>query len=60
MESSEKDRLCLKKITTPPLAYDSLSEREPELELVLSDCRADYLGIRKDKLQLKLDFWKQD
>ena len=56
VESSEKDKPCLTKMMTPPLACVASGERMPGREWVQSDCRA---GIRKEEDELKLDFWIQ-
>ena len=55
MESSEKDRLCLTKMTTPPLACVASGERMPDREWVRSECRAENPGIRKEEEELRLD-----
>ena len=55
MESSEKDRPCLTKMTTPPLACVVSEERIPDREWVRSDGRAENPGIRKEEEELRLD-----
>ena len=41
VESSEKDRPCLTKMTTPPLACVASGERMPDREWVRSERRAE-------------------
>ena len=55
MESSEKDKPCLTKMTTPPLACVVSEDRMPDRELVRSERRAENLGIRKEEEELRLD-----
>ena len=59
MESSEKDRPCLTKIITSPLACVASGERMPDREFVRSERRAENLGIRKEEDELRLDSWVQ-
>ena len=53
MESSEKDRPCLTKMTTPPLACVVSEERMSDRER--SEHRAENPGIRKEEEELRLD-----
>ena len=46
-------------MTTSPLAWVSLCEKEPDRELVQSDRRADYLRIMKNEEDFNLDSWIQ-
>ena len=55
VESSEKDRPCLTKMTTPPLACVASEERMPDREWVRSERRAENPGIRKKEDELRLD-----
>ena len=55
MESSEKDRPCLTKMTAAPLACVVSEERMPDREWVRSKRRAENPGIRKEKEKLRLD-----
>ena len=59
VESSEKDRPCLTKITTSPLACVASGERMPDREWVRSERRAENPDIRKEEDELRLDFWIQ-
>ena len=59
MESSEKDRPYLTKMTTPPLAYVASGEQMPDREWVRSERRAENPGIRKEEEELRLDSWMQ-
>ena len=59
MESSEKDRPCLTKVTTPPLACVASGKRMPNREWVQSECGAENPGIRKEEEELRLDSWMQ-
>ena len=59
MESSEKDRPCLTKMTTPPLVCVASGERMPDWEWVRSEHRAENPGIWKEEDELKLDSWMQ-
>ena len=59
MESSEKDRPCLTKMTTPQLACVASGERMPDREWVRSERRAENPGIRKEEDELRLDSWMQ-
>ena len=59
VESSEKDRPCLTKMTTPPLACVVSGERMPDREWVRSERRAENPGIRKEEEELRLDSWMQ-
>ena len=59
VESSEKDRPCLTKVTTPPLAWVASGERMPDREWVRSECRAENHGIWIEEDELRLDFWIQ-
>ena len=59
MESSEKDKPCLMKMTTPPLACVTLGERMPDREWVRSESTAENPGIRKEEDELRLDSWIQ-
>ena len=54
-ESLEKDEPCLRKMTTPPLAYVASEERMPDREWVRLECRAENPRIRKRKDELRLD-----
>ena len=55
MESSEKDRPCLTKMTTPPLAWVASEDRMPDREWVRSERRAENPEIRKEEEDLRLD-----
>ena len=55
MESSEKDRPCLTKMTMPSLACMASEERMPEWGWVRSERRAENPGIRKEEDELRLD-----
>ena len=59
MESSEKDRPCLTKMTTPPLACVASAERMPDREWVRSERRVENPEIRKEEEELRLDSWMQ-
>ena len=59
MESSEKDRPCLTKVSTPPLAWVTLEDRMPDREWVQSERRAENPEIRKEEDELRLDSWMQ-
>ena len=59
MESSEKDRPCLTKVTTPPLAWAASGERMPDREWVRSERRAENPGILKVEDELRSDSWIQ-
>ena len=59
VESSEKDRPCLTKMTTPLLACMVSEERKPDQEWVRSERRAENPGIRKEEDELRLDSWMQ-
>ena len=59
VESSEKDRPCLTKMTTLTLACVALEERTPNREWVQSERRAENPGIRKEEDELRLDSWIQ-
>ena len=59
VESSEKDRPCLTKVRTSPLACVVSEERMPDRELVQSERRAENPGIRKEEDDLRLDSWMQ-
>ena len=54
-ESSEKDKSCLTKMMTPPLASVTSIEKIPDQEWLLSDCRAENPGIQKEEDKLRLD-----
>ena len=56
VESSEKDRPYLMKMTTPPLACVVSEERMPDREWVRSERRTENPGIRKEEDELRLDF----
>ena len=58
VESLEKDKLCLTKMMTPPLACVVSGERMPDREWVRSERKADNPGIRKED-ELRLDSWMQ-
>ena len=58
-EGSEKDKPCLTKMMTPPLACVASGERMPDREWVRSERRAENPGIRKEKYELRLDSWIQ-
>ena len=49
VESSEKDRPCLTKMTMPPLACVASGERMVDQEWVRSECKTGNLGIRKQE-----------
>ena len=55
MESSEKDKPCLTKMTTPPLACVVSEERMPDREWARSERRAENPEIRKEEEELRLD-----
>ena len=55
VESLEKDRPCLTKMTTPPLAFVVSEERMPDREWVRSEHRAENPGIRKEEDELRLN-----
>ena len=55
VERSEKDRPCLKKMTTPPLACVASGEKMPDREWVRSERRAENPGIRKEEEELRLN-----
>ena len=55
VESSEKDRPCPTKVTTPPLACVVSVERMPDREWVRSERRAENPGIRNEEEELRLD-----
>ena len=57
VESFEKDKPCLMKMMTLPLACVVSGERMPDQ--VQSDCRANNPGIWKEKDELRLDSWIQ-
>ena len=57
-ESSEKDKPCLTKMTTP-LACVASGEKMPDLEWVRSERRAENPGIWKEENELRLDSWIQ-
>ena len=59
MESSEKDRPCLTKMTMLPLACLASGERMPDREWVRSERRADNPKLRKEEEELRLDSWMQ-
>ena len=59
VESSEKDKLCLTKMMTPPLASVTSVEKIPDRKWVPSDRRAENPGIRKEEDKLRLDSWIQ-
>ena len=59
MESSEKDRPCLTKMTTLLLACLVPEERMLDQEWVRSERRAENSGFRKEEDELRLDFWMQ-
>ena len=59
MESSKKDELCLKKMTTPPLGCVASGERMPDREWVQSERRAENPRIRKEEDEIRLDSWMQ-
>ena len=52
MKSSEKDRPCLTKMMTPPLACVVSEERMPDREWVRSERKAENPGIRKEELKI--------
>ena len=56
MESSEKNRPCLTKMTMLPLACVAAGEKMPDREWVQSERRAENPGIRKEEEELRLDF----
>ena len=58
IESSEKDKPCLTKIMTPPLASVTV-KKIPDREWVPSDRRAENPGIRKEGDKLRLGSWIQ-
>ena len=55
MESSEKDKPCLTKMMTPPLACVASGKRMPDREWVRSERRVENPGIRKEEDELRLD-----
>ena len=55
VESSEKDRPCLMKMTTPSLVCVVSEERMPDREWLRSDRKAENPGIRKEEEELRLD-----
>ena len=59
VESSEKDRPCLTKMTTPPLACVVSEERMPDREWVRSERRAENPGIRRGR-GVKIGFLDAD
>ena len=59
MESSEKDKPCLTKMMTPPIACVTLGEKMPDREWVQSDRRAEKPGTQKGENELRLDSWIQ-
>ena len=59
VESSEKDKPCPTKMTTPLLACVASGERMPDREWVQSERRAENPGIRKKEEELRLDSWMQ-
>ena len=59
MESSERDRPCLTKMITPPLACVASGERIPDREWVQLERRAENPGIWKEEDELRLDSWIQ-
>ena len=52
-----KDKPCLTKMMTPPLACVASGDKMRDREWVRSDCRAENLGIRKEEDELRLEFW---
>ena len=59
VESSEKDKPCLMKIMTPPLAFVASRERMPDQEWVRSERKAENPRTWKEEDELRLDFWMQ-
>ena len=59
VESSKKDKPCLTKMMTSPLACVASGERMPDREWVRSDRRAENPGIWKEEDELRLDSWIQ-
>ena len=59
MESLEKDKPCLTKMMTPPLACVATGEKMPDREWVRSERKAENPGIRKEEDELRLDSWIQ-
>ena len=59
VESSKKDKTCLTKMMTLPLACVASGERMPDQEWVRSKRRAENPGIRKEEDELRLDSWIQ-
>ena len=56
MESSEKDKPCLTKMTTtPPLACVASRERMPDREWARSERKVENPEIRKEEEELRLD-----
>ena len=55
MERSEKNKPCLTKMMTPPLACVALGKKMPAREWVQSDRIAENPGIRKNKDELRFD-----
>ena len=55
VESSEKDRPCLTKMTTPPLACVASEERVPDREWERSERRTENPRIRKEEDELRLN-----
>ena len=59
VERLEKDRPCLTKMITPPLACVASGERMPDREWKRSERRAGNSGIRKEEDELILGSWIQ-
>ena len=59
VESSEKDKPCLTKMMTPPLASVTSVDKIPDGEWASSARRGENPGIRKEEDKLRLDFWMQ-
>ena len=59
VKRSEKDKPCLTKIITPPLACVASRERMPDREWVQSERKPENPGIRIEEEELRLDSWIQ-
>ena len=55
VESSEKDKSCLTKMMTPPLASVISIEKISDQEWLLSDRKAENPGIQKEEDKSRLD-----
>ena len=59
VESSKKDKPCLTKMMTPPLAWVASGERMPDWQRVKSEHRAKNPGIRRER-RVKIGFLDTD